>query len=45
MNYFDEAVNLLRKKKLYEKIDKDKMLSALREKKGFPVNITADQKI
>ncbi len=45
MNYFDEAVNLLRKKKLYEKIDKDKMLTTLREKKGFPVDITADQKI
>jgi L,D-transpeptidase ErfK/SrfK len=45
MNYFDEAVNLLRKKKLYEKIDKDKMLSTLRQKNGVPVNITADQKI
>jgi L,D-transpeptidase ErfK/SrfK len=39
-NYFNEAVELLRKKNLYESIDKDKMLSALREKKGIPVDIT-----
>jgi hypothetical protein len=30
----------LKKKNLYESIDKDKMLSALREKKGIPVDIT-----
>jgi L,D-transpeptidase ErfK/SrfK len=40
MNYFDEAVRLLRKKNLYELIDKEKMISTLREKKGNPVNIT-----
>ena len=39
-NYFNEAVQLLRKKNLYDSIDKEKMLSALREKKGIPVDIT-----
>lgn len=39
-NYFDEAVQLLRKKNLYDSIDKEKMLTALREKKGIPVDIT-----
>ena len=40
INYFDEAVKLLRRKNLYDTIDKDKMISALKEKKGFPVNIS-----
>ncbi|MFZ3135880.1 MAG: L,D-transpeptidase family protein [Thermodesulfovibrionales bacterium] len=40
MNYFNEAIQLLRKKDLYDSIDKEKMLSALREKKGIPVDIT-----
>lgn len=39
-NYFNEAVQLLRKKNLYDSIDKEKMLTALREKKGIPVDIT-----
>jgi L,D-transpeptidase ErfK/SrfK len=39
-NYFNEAVQLLRKKNLHDSIDKEKMLSALREKKGIPVDIT-----
>ncbi len=40
INYYDEAVRLLRQKNLYENIDKIKMLSALKEKKGIPVNIS-----
>jgi len=40
INYFNEAVRLLIKKDLYKKADKDKMLVALREKKGFPVDIS-----
>jgi L,D-transpeptidase ErfK/SrfK len=43
MNYFDEAVRLLRKKNLYEMIDKEKMISTLREKKGIPLNIIKHQ--
>lgn len=43
-NYFNEAVQLLRKKNLYENIDKDKMLAALKEKKGIPVDITKSTK-
>ena len=39
-NYFNEAVQLLKKKNLYDSIDKEKMLTALREKKGIPVDIT-----
>jgi L,D-transpeptidase ErfK/SrfK len=39
-NYFNEAVQLLRKRNLYDSIDKEKMLAALREKKGIPVDIT-----
>jgi L,D-transpeptidase ErfK/SrfK len=39
-HYFNEAVRLLVKSDLYKKVDKDKMLSALRDKKGFPVNIS-----
>lgn len=40
INYFDEAVKLLRKKNLYERIDKEKMLTTLREKRGMPVDIS-----
>lgn len=40
INYFNEAVNLLRKKNLYKSVDKEKMLSALREKSGIPVVIS-----
>jgi L,D-transpeptidase ErfK/SrfK len=40
INYFNEAVRLLIKKDLYKKADKNKMLVALREKKGFPVDIS-----
>jgi L,D-transpeptidase ErfK/SrfK len=40
INYFDEAVRLLRKKNIYHTIDKEKMISALRQKRGLPVNIT-----
>jgi len=40
INYFNETVRLLIKKDLYKKVDKDKMLVALREKKGFPVDIS-----
>ena len=39
-NYFNEAVQLLKKKNLYDSVDKDKLLAALKEKKGFPVDIT-----
>ncbi|MEW6584191.1 MAG: L,D-transpeptidase family protein [Nitrospirota bacterium] len=39
-NYFDEALRLLRKYDLYEIIDKDKMLTALKEKRGIPINIS-----
>jgi L,D-transpeptidase ErfK/SrfK len=39
-NYFNEAVQLLKKKNLYDSIDKEKMLTALKEKKGIPVDIT-----
>ena len=40
INYFNETVNLLRKKNLYKGVDKEKMLSALREKSGIPVDIS-----
>jgi L,D-transpeptidase ErfK/SrfK len=40
INYFNNAVNLLRKKNLYKSVDKEKMLSALREKSGIPVDIS-----
>jgi L,D-transpeptidase ErfK/SrfK len=40
INYFNETVNLLRKKNLYTGVDKEKMLSALREKSGIPVDIS-----
>ena len=40
VNYFNEAIRLLIKKDLYKQVDKDKMLVAIREKKGLPVDIT-----
>jgi hypothetical protein len=40
INYFDETVRLLKKRNLYEIIDKEKMLIVLKEKKGFPVDIS-----
>jgi L,D-transpeptidase ErfK/SrfK len=40
INYFDEVVRLLKKKHLDDIVDKEKMLSALKEKRGFPVNIS-----
>jgi L,D-transpeptidase ErfK/SrfK len=43
VNYFDEAVTALRKKNLYDKIDRDKMLVTLREKRGIPVDISAEK--
>lgn len=45
INYFDEAVKLLRKKNLYERIDKEKMLTTLREKRGFPIDITIEENL
>jgi L,D-transpeptidase ErfK/SrfK len=39
-NYFEEAVRLLKKQNLYGGIDKEKMLSALKEKRGMPVLIS-----
>lgn len=40
INYFDETVRLLKKRNLYDIIDKKKMLIVLKEKKGFPVDIS-----
>jgi len=40
INYFNEAVRLLVKNGLFQDVDKDKMLSAVREKRGLPVDIT-----
>ena len=39
---FKEAVNLLMKKKLIEKISTEKLYKALREKSGIPVNISQE---
>jgi len=39
MNYFDEAVSLLRKKNLLKNISIEKLYEALREKNGVPVDI------
>jgi L,D-transpeptidase ErfK/SrfK len=39
-NYFDEAVQLLKKQNLYDRVDKEKMLTALKEKRGMPVVIS-----
>jgi L,D-transpeptidase ErfK/SrfK len=40
MNYFNEAVRLLVRKRLLQSVDKEKMLAALREKRGLPVDIS-----
>ncbi len=40
INYFNEAARLLRKKKLFEYISREKFISALREKSGIPVEIS-----
>lgn len=40
INYFNEAVRLLVKKRLFQSVDKEKMLAALREKRGVPVDIS-----
>jgi len=40
MNYFNEAVRLLVQKKLLADIDEDKMIAALREKRGIPIDIS-----
>jgi len=40
INYFNEAVRLLKEKHLLDQILKEKLISALREKKGVPVNIS-----
>jgi L,D-transpeptidase ErfK/SrfK len=40
INYFNEAAGLLRKKKLFEYISREKFISALREKSGIPVEIS-----
>ncbi len=40
LNYFNQAVTLLKKKKLYHNIDKNKLIPALHEKKGIPVIIS-----
>ena len=42
LNYFDAAAGLLKKKNLYDSINKEKMIMALREKKGYPVNISGE---
>lgn len=40
LNYFNQAITLLKKKKLYHNIDKNKLIPALHEKKGIPVIIS-----
>jgi len=40
INYFNEAMRLLRKKNLDDRINKGKMISVLHEKKGIPVDIS-----
>ena len=40
INYFNEAVRLLVKKRLFQSADKEKMLAALQEKRGMPVDIS-----
>jgi L,D-transpeptidase ErfK/SrfK len=44
LNYFNEAVRLLVKKGLFRNVDKEKMLAALREKRGFPVDISEEKR-
>jgi len=40
INYFNEAVRLLKKKNVYQGIDRTKLLAALKEKNGIPVIIS-----
>jgi L,D-transpeptidase ErfK/SrfK len=40
INYFNEAVRLLVKKGLFQSVDKEKMLAAVRENKGLPIDIS-----
>jgi L,D-transpeptidase ErfK/SrfK len=40
INYFNEAVRLLVKNRLFQDVDKEKMLAAVREKRGLPVDIS-----
>jgi L,D-transpeptidase ErfK/SrfK len=40
INYFNEAVRLLVQKKLLADINKDKMITVLREKRGIPIDIS-----
>jgi L,D-transpeptidase ErfK/SrfK len=40
INYFNVTMRLLREKNLADRINKEKMISVLREKKGIPVNIS-----
>ena len=40
INYFNEAVRLLKKNNVYQDIDRTKLLAALKEKNGIPVIIS-----
>lgn len=40
INYFNEASKLLKQKKLYDKVDKIKMIETLHKKNGIPTDIT-----
>jgi L,D-transpeptidase ErfK/SrfK len=40
INYFNETMRLLREKNLANRINKEKMISVLHEKRGIPVNIS-----
>jgi L,D-transpeptidase ErfK/SrfK len=42
VNYLREAVTALGRKGLLDRIDRDKMMRALKEKSGIPVDITSD---
>jgi L,D-transpeptidase ErfK/SrfK len=42
INYFNEAVKILRKKNLFDSIDGKKLLAALKEKRGMPVDISIE---
>jgi L,D-transpeptidase ErfK/SrfK len=42
INYFNETMRLLREKNLTNRINKEKMISVLHEKKGIPVNISKE---
>jgi hypothetical protein len=40
MNYFNEAVKIIRKKNLLKRIDTGKLYYAIRDKSGIPVLIS-----